>query len=325
MNFVRPISVKCGYPPTIGFGKMGANILYQIHKKRIEIVSPGSSVLELLIETLHGASKVRPKSIFYTMWESSVLPKKAVPYLNKSKMVIVPSTYNKEVFINNGVKKLIAIVPLGVDTNIYHKIETEKQDTCVFGIAGTYYPRKNIPFVLNAFKKAFDGKNAILKVKTSARPKIPPELISHPQIQYSFGDYKESLLCEWYNSLDAFVSCSHGEGWGLHQLEAMSCGVPLISPRFGGIAEYFDEQVGYCVDYNMSIPLNNNDSFYEGEWCDAKEDSLIEAMFSVYNDREEATKRGNQARERACIFTWGDCVDKLVKEINSYVMVTKLG
>lgn len=262
--------------------------------------------LDLLIGGFFFKEKVRKyQTIFYTMWESSILPSEFMISINKAKLIIVPSHYNKQVFINNKITRPVVVVPLGVDTKVYHKTNTKKKDVCTFGVAaGSIQIRKNIPFVINAFKKAFENKNAILKVKVPEMS-IP----DHPQIKTISTKITESDMCSWYNSLDAFISCAHSEGFGLHQLEAMACGVPVISPKFGGITEYFDETVGYYVNYTMK-PTGID--FFPGEWCSAIEESLIEKMMLVYNNREEAVILGLKAMKRASLFTWEQCAKELI-------------
>lgn len=51
----------------------------------------------------------------------------------------------------------------------------------------------------------------------------------------------------FYQSLDAFVFCSMSEGFGLPPLEAMACGVPVVSTDCGGVREFMDGQNGVLV------------------------------------------------------------------------------
>jgi GT2 family glycosyltransferase/glycosyltransferase involved in cell wall biosynthesis/predicted O-methyltransferase YrrM/SAM-dependent methyltransferase len=49
---------------------------------------------------------------------------------------------------------------------------------------------------------------------------------------------KGSEVREFFSSLDFFVSTSWQEGFGLPGLEAMACGIPLVTTDSGGIADY---------------------------------------------------------------------------------------
>ncbi|VVB71390.1 D-inositol-3-phosphate glycosyltransferase [uncultured archaeon] len=303
-----------------GYGNMVNKIKAELEK---HITIDSNATLKLLIDMIANANRVNDIGgdiVVFTMWESSVLPNSA-KWLKNAKLIIVPSNYNKEIFHNNGLR-LVSVVPLGVDTQIYYKKDIEKS-VCTFGIAGSFFPRKNFPFIVNAFKKAFVGKEAFLKIKTSPLiddPKFQYLKEHHPQIQIIARHLAESEMCEWYNSLDAFISCSHSEGFGLHQLEAMACGIPMISPKFGGVTEFFDETVGYCVDYKITDASNY---IYNGKWCSAIEESLIDKMMIVYNNRNKAKELGLRARDRATFFTWNHTVSKLINKLNKYVSLNK--
>jgi len=308
----------CNHKETTGYGHMVKKIKTSL-EKYIPISLEESGNLDLTIWPIADSNRIRPnKSIYLTMWECSKLPDSVVNYINQCRMVIVPSKYCKNVFIENKVNKPIAVVPLGVDAVTY---SNSINDICTFGIAGTLFNRKNVHFVIKSFKKAFSDKNAILKIKTTKSSMLSHLNINSPKINLNDNIMSEQEMCKWYSSLDALISCAHSEGFGLHQLEAMSCGIPLISPKFGGITEFFDELVGYCVDYKITDAKTDGDRIYDGHWCSAIESSLIEKMLIVYNNREHAKKLGVAARERASHFTWDRTALNLIKKINNYVNV----
>ena len=58
------------------------------------------------------------------------------------------------------------------------------------------------------------------------------------RIEYvsEFTDKRE--LIRLYKSCDAFVSAHRGEGFGMKILDAMACGLPVITPLFGGPTAY---------------------------------------------------------------------------------------
>ena len=64
-----------------------------------------------------------------------------------------------------------------------------------------------------------------------------------------------AALADWYRSLTCYVNASYGEGFGLHLLEAMGCGVPLISTTFSAVGEVFDAGVGYEVSPSFTVEL----------------------------------------------------------------------
>jgi glycosyltransferase involved in cell wall biosynthesis len=79
-----------------------------------------------------------------------------------------------------------------------------------------------------------------------------------------------------FAAADAFVLPTRGEGWGLHQHQALMCGVPLISPRFGGVAEYFSPRDGWVIRHRLAPATG----YFEGMglWCEPDHNSAVWAL-----------------------------------------------
>jgi glycosyltransferase involved in cell wall biosynthesis len=111
------------------------------------------------------------------------------------------------------------------------------------------------------------------------------------------------------------VNASYGEGFGLHLLEAMGCGVPLISTTFSAVGEVFDSSVGYVVGYTM---IEAQNKIYSGQWADPHNDELITRMRDVCADRATAEKLGVAAARRAPAFSWAQSIRKLTAVLARY-------
>ena len=101
--------------------------------------------------------------------------------------------------------------------------------------------------VIELFRRSFPSEsNVRLRVKIT--PNSPPvNAYGDPRIDVVAANLAPGALADWYGSLTAYVNASAGEGFGLHLLEAMACGVPLISSTFGGVGAFFDPRSGYEV------------------------------------------------------------------------------
>lgn len=69
----------------------------------------------------------------------------------------------------------------------------------------------------------------------------------------NLGKISQNDLPEILNAVDALVVPSiHDEGFGRVILEALSCGVPVVGSKRGGIPEAIDESVGVLIDVSIS-------------------------------------------------------------------------
>ncbi|HJZ59616.1 MAG TPA: glycosyltransferase family 4 protein [Gemmataceae bacterium] len=276
---------------------------HRIDEPRLAVVPP------------HVLGRFRPdaRTAVFTMWETDTLPADAVKHLNRCGLVIVPSRWGADCFRANGVSVPVAVVPLGYDREVFVRAPSVSAgSTITFGTAGALNEgglRKNVQRVIDLFCRAFPAEPDVrLRVKiTPTSPMVRTH--ADPRIDVIRSSLSPAELANWYRSLTAFVNGSFGEGFGLHLLEAMACGRPLISTRFGGPGEFFDSAVGYEVPYRLVEARN---AVYRGRWADPDEGEMIERMQQVYRHRDEARRLGDQAARRAERFTWADTVRKLV-------------
>jgi glycosyltransferase involved in cell wall biosynthesis len=269
----------------------------------------------LAIAPPHLLRRYRPdgRTAAFTMWETDTLPLDGVRHLNRCGLVIVPSVWGARCFRANGVTVPISVVPLGYDPATFRLDPRQNAPgPCVFGTAGALDEgglRKNVQRVIDLFRRAFPAEpNVRLAVKIT--PNSPPvETQGDSRIEVIATHLPPQRLAIWYRSLSAYVNASAGEGFGLHLLEAMACGVPLISSTFGGVGAFFDARVGYEVKFR---PVGAWNSIYRGTWSDPDDGDIIDRMRRVYRRREEAQRFGQAAAERARQFRWEDTIRKLV-------------
>ena len=249
------------------------------------------------------------KRVFFTMWDTNRLPLKGVENLNRMSHVIVPSEWNASLFNASGVNAPLSISQLGIDTSVYNYVPPNVDGPCVFGTGGRQTAggiRKNIHELIAVFTRAFpDQKDVRLHLKTF--PDEATVKTFDPRVKITNAFLSPRNMAVWYAELTAYVSFSNSEGWGLMPQQAMAVGRPTIAPKFGGMREYFDEGVGYPVDYRL-VPCGGiyaQDTFSAGGyWAKVDEDALIEQMRWVYANRGHAHELGKTASERALRYSW---------------------
>ena len=111
------------------------------------------------------------------------------------------------------------------------------------------------------------------------------------------------LLSDFYRSLDVFVFSSAQEGLGISGIQAMACGVPVVSTRCGGPEDYvIDGKTGKLAG---NTPEELADAI---AWIVADRDRRNEtgaaARTLIVNSYSEAAFEDNVARTWA--WTWDE-------------------
>jgi len=128
-------------------------------------------------------------------------------------------------------------------------------------------------------------------------------------------------LVQLYNSAHCFLLPTFGEGWGLTLCEAMATGCPCIATAVTGCADFFNEQVGYPLAWEIKEQeLQNYDLKTQGYVPDTKD--LIEKMIYVIRHYPEALKKGKRASTLIHRkFTWMNSARRLEELIRRYTFV----
>jgi len=168
---------------------------------------------------------------------------------------------------------------------------------------GTLEPRKNVVTLIKAFKKLQEGrfKDYVLVIageKGWLYKRIFEEIESSGAEQSIrlLGVARDEDLPLLYNCADLFVYPSLYEGFGLPPLEAMACGVPVITSNTSSLPE---------VVGNAGIMVEPHDI-----------NSLSETMASVLKDKELKHRMSRDGLKRAKMFTWEKMVSEVLKIYN---------
>lgn len=98
-----------------------------------------------------------------------------------------------------------------------------------------------------------------------------------------------------YASADCFVLPTHGEGWGLPIIEAMSMEVPVIATNWSGCTEFLRSDNAYLLEEGQLVDVDNNPGH---KWAEPSLEDLKILMRQVVNEKyDEARKKAKKARE----------------------------
>jgi glycosyltransferase involved in cell wall biosynthesis len=255
-------------------------------------------------------------SVILTMWETDYLEQPWVKNLNKAAFIIVPSQWAVDTFKASGVTVPIYKVPLGYDPLVFHPNSNVSTKVCTFGTAAALTSgglRKNTKHIIKLFQKAFPTEQDV-RLKIKITPNCPWEQVGDTRIEVKKMFLPPMDLANWYRGTTAFVNCSYAEGFGLHLIESMACGRPVIGTKYSAVTEYFDDEVGYPVSHEI---VKASGGVYSGHWANPDDESVIEQMRRVYENMDEAKEKGKKSFLRAKNFTWKDTGSKLLTILNN--------
>jgi glycosyltransferase involved in cell wall biosynthesis len=133
------------------------------------------------------------------------------------------------------------------------------------------------------------------------------------------GDFTSKKdLIRLYRSCDAFVSAHRSEGFGMKILDALACGLPVITPTFGGPADFCTPETSFPVAFRLEAMTDCFDSrslrIHNGPlWCEPDRDDLARRLRFVAGHPAVAAAVGEAARSAVVDrFSWDAVAQRLV-------------
>lgn len=286
-------------------------------KKRL-VTGPQPEDWELLLHPPNFVPTPGKKTAYFSMHETTKLPPMGPHLLNQAEVVIVPCQFNADTFSACGVVRPIRVVPLGIKSEVFHW-RPPADGPFTFGAAGRMAHggiRKGLTDVIAMFLKAFPKKNRDVRLKVKCYPDCGIGAHVDDRVEIVPAHLTEPALADWFASLSCFVSLARGEGWGLMQQQAMATGRPLISPRFAGVAEFFDERCGVVLPHRLEPAKMAYAG--QGHWAEVDQDDVISALRWVYANRGAMAELGAEAAARAKRFTWEASNQRLVQVLQEF-------
>lgn len=238
-----------------------------------------------------------------------------IPVAKEIDYPVVPSRFSQKMVRNEGID--CEFIPHGIDSEIFKPIPRDEareffgidKKKFMFLYVGTNTRRKQIPILLEAYKKAFpDEKDVMLwlhSIRLDGTGWNLPSIIRKMGIESSyFSPYLDDIsytadeLMMLYNAADVFVSASSGEGAGLPHLESMACGLPQIATDYAAVPELIR-------DCGELVPVKNMHMDGFGAYrALASPDDFATRMKKLKENQELRQKYSKKAREKALTYDW---------------------
>lgn len=237
----------------------------------------------------------------HTFWKRSFFPLAIRASARKADALIAISESSRQDAIRllNIPSKKIFTTQLGVDPSFRpisdlneKRRVAEKYDLPEKFIlyVGLVEPRKNLPILIHAYKKLVDNgvnHNLVLVGRYGWRFEEVLHQIDALRLEDKIllaGYVSQADLPLVYNLSSLFVYPTIYEGFGLPALEAMACGIPVITTEVSSLPEIVGEA-------GVLVPANDQQALYK-------------AINKVLQDPELHRDLTNKGLKRAAKFSW---------------------
>ncbi|HJR49051.1 MAG TPA: glycosyltransferase, partial [Nitrososphaeraceae archaeon] len=105
-------------------------------------------------------------------------------------------------------------------------------------------------------------------------------------------------LVELYNCFDIYVSTTQGEGFGLTQLEAQSCGIPTLITDYSACKEFVPK------DNRINVKASFYEAFWDVERAIVDQDDLVSKLNKLYQNQNVLPLIGERARNYVEGYDW---------------------
>jgi len=258
-----------------------------------------------------------------------------VKLLNGIDLVIVPSSWAKEVYKNSGVDIAVEVLPHGLPSEIfksksgvYNPVVKELKSLkkknnaklVLFFLTHSGF-RKGADLVAKAMREIQSEFDNIYLVVKTAEVKDP--YLSH------FMDLKWirikgwmdwQSLAELYRVCDVVVSPSRGGGFELNALEAVAIGKPTLATNAMCFKDYIDYVIPIKVDRTIKVLPGN--PIHIGDGYEISVDNLVlklKEVLSNYSKYSRKFKRlSSRIREE---FSWDNVCSRLVQILQNHSFI----
>jgi len=276
-------------------------------------------------------------NILFAVWEGDKVPKSWIDIFLKDsvKQIWCPSQHVKdaicqtlrvnattEQYMSNCQNK-IKIVPHGVDQTIFYPKPELREKKFTFitnkGWRGANsIDRGGLQYTLKAFDEEFRNHpdvQLLVKINAAYNPNMNIQAefsklgITTNNIHVMYQDIPYEQLNDLYNRGHVYVSTSMAEAFNLGCIEAMACGLPVITTDFGGMTDFVNDINGYLLTEGTMFEVKH-DLMYEGiSWKRPNIQEIRRIMRLAYEERDNMIINSS-CLQTAKAFSWSESAKK---------------
>ena len=193
-----------------------------------------------------------PTSLVFDSSRENYIVKKRL-FSGVKNLILVPvSNWLAGVVANSYLNgKKVIVIHNGVDINMFTPLEKQQLETkhglngkrVILGVASPWSDKKGLSdFIKLSSHLSDDYKIVLIGLSNEQIAKMSETVIGLPRTNNALE------LAEWYSLADAFVNLTYEDTYPTTNLEAISCGTPVVTYRTGGSPESVTPETGRVVE-----------------------------------------------------------------------------
>jgi len=311
----------------------GNNYGYTVHNKTLKrycenLIQMDPAAEDSLVILPPEGYQAKPGKVnwLFTMFEGEDIPEPYSRYLVNADYILTPSTWVRNLFSRVYPRDRIFVVNHGVEPFFTYKARKWPLPKKPFRFlwVGAPNPRKGWQELVYMWKNAglenFPQLELYLKTTNLPKPPGGKEYHVNKNVIVDGRNLPRKDLLKLYHDSHAFLFPTRGEGFGLTLAEAMRTGLPCISPSYSGVADFFDEDVGYEVSYTIqqstvSFVGRPDLGDHATRVAFPNMEEIVERIHEICNSRgayKKALVKGRRAYNRMLGFTWDRSAETMV-------------
>ncbi len=278
-----------------------------------------------LVITTHSLEPIRPwkREQLAGGYDFSVWVEKTAIEMADAVIAVSKDTKNDVTRLFNVDPRKVHIIHNGIDLNEYQRVVAPELVKAV-GVdpskpyvlfLGRITRQKGIIHLVNAIKHMDPGFQVVLCASSPDTPEIAAEMQSHvteiqkirPGVIWIQDMVNTPTKIALYSHASVFCCPSIYEPFGIINLEAMACEVPVVASAVGGIKEVVvDGKTGFLVPVK---PESNSSPEPKSPVTFSKD--LAAKINRLMKDKDLRTRMGKAGRQRAVdSFSWASIAEK---------------
>jgi glycosyltransferase involved in cell wall biosynthesis len=238
--------------------------------------------------------------------------KNSSKFILKNANAIIALTDHMRKKLNSIHSRDIYIVPNGISLEQFKEISpdlTNEARTKKILFVGRFHPVKGVKYLIMAMEKVHEEipDARLILVGDGKERDMLEKLAENHGIRESIdfiGEVPHKKIAGFMNNADVFVLPSISESFGMVNLEAMACGLPIVASRVGGIPNVIKDEVhGYLVEAK-------------------KPDEIAEKLLLLLQNTQLRMKISQRNKEDVKAYAWDNIANSLEKIYLKVLMET---